>query len=54
MSRLFLLAILLIWAIAFIRLIAEGEWYLVASLAAGIILARHDIRRIFREGEEEK
>jgi hypothetical protein len=53
MTRLFLLAILLIWAIALIRLIAEGEWYLVASLAAGLIMARNDIRRLFREEEKE-
>jgi hypothetical protein len=54
MSKLFLLAMLLLWAIALARLIAEGEWYLVASLVAGILIAREDIRRIFREEEKEQ
>jgi len=54
MSRLLLLMMLVLFVVALSRLVAEGEWYLVASLITGLLMARHDIRRLFREEEEKK
>jgi hypothetical protein len=53
MSRLLLLMLLVLFVVALMRLIAEGEWYLVASLVTGLIMARNDIRRLFHEEEKE-
>jgi hypothetical protein len=38
--------------IALVRLIAEEEWYLVASLISGLIMARRDIRKLFSKKEK--
>lgn len=52
MSRLLLLMLLVLFAVALARLVAEGEWYLVATLISGLIMARDDIRKLFREDEK--
>ncbi len=52
MSRWFLVALLTVFLVALVRLIAEDEWYLVASLISGLIMAREDIRKLFEEEEQ--
>jgi hypothetical protein len=47
-----LLMLLVLFVVALARLVAEGEWYLVASLVTGIILARDEMRKLFREDEK--
>jgi hypothetical protein len=44
--------LLVLFMVALMRLLAEGEWYLVASLLLGIWSAREDMRRLFREEEK--
>jgi hypothetical protein len=51
MSKLLLLMLLVLFAVALARLVAEGEWYLVATLISGLLMAREDIRKLFHEDE---
>lgn len=54
MSRLLLLMLLILFVVALAKLVSEGEWYLVASLVTGLILARDEIRKLFREDEKKE
>lgn len=44
--------LLVLFVVALARLIAEGEWYLVASLVTGLFMARDEMRKLFREDEK--
>lgn len=52
MSKLLMVMLLALFVVALTRLVDEGEWYLVACLISGILMARDDIRRLFREEEK--
>jgi hypothetical protein len=54
MSRLLLLMLLMLFVVELARLVSDGEWYLVASLVTGLILARDEIRKLFREDEKKE
>jgi hypothetical protein len=51
MSRLLLLMLMVLFAVALARLVSEGEWYLVATLISGLLMAREDIRKLFHEDD---
>lgn len=46
--------LLVLLAIALLRLYFEGEWYLLASLVSGLVMSWKDIRKLFREKESAK
>jgi hypothetical protein len=51
-DRLLLIILFGVFLMAIVRLIAEEEWYLVASLISGLIMAQEDIRKLFNEEEK--
>jgi len=51
-SRMLLLILLCLFLIALARLVTEGEWELVASLIVGLLTARDDLEKIWKESEQ--
>ncbi len=52
MSKFLLLMILILFMTICVKLISDGEWYLVASLFVGLLTSKDEIKLLWEENKD--